>query len=205
MNIEGISIRNNYCYFFGILLVKNYIQNSEWVKFYQHFNTPMINFFNLKFKNRRCKMNMTTYGIGIRTVIRSFFLGALIVWLFWIGFLKIPAFSKIVQVIDNETRNEKMIKENPRNREDSKNSAVTDVTDNDIKNPYRFDDTKTDDITNHSSQVSRNYIIYLVSTSDTLEDICQLYGVSPQRVIELNNLSDPKNLVPGTQLLIPSS
>ena len=45
-------------------------------------------------------------------------------------------------------------------------------------------------------------VIYTVQTGDTLYSISQRFGVSPQRVITDNSLTEPKSLTPGQSLLL---
>lgn len=45
---------------------------------------------------------------------------------------------------------------------------------------------------------------YVVQENDNVAEIANLYGVSAQDIIDLNNIQDPYNLLVGTRLLIPS-
>ena len=48
------------------------------------------------------------------------------------------------------------------------------------------------------------FITYTIKAGDTLFKIGQQFGVSVNRLIELNNITDPENLQIGQQILIPS-
>jgi len=44
---------------------------------------------------------------------------------------------------------------------------------------------------------------YIVRPGDTLSSICEMYGVSFDDVVRINNLADPNHIEVGDQLIIP--
>lgn len=47
-------------------------------------------------------------------------------------------------------------------------------------------------------------IVYIVQRGDSVSLIAARFGVTPEAIIELNNLSNPNRILPGQQLLIPA-
>jgi LysM repeat protein len=55
-----------------------------------------------------------------------------------------------------------------------------------------------------SGQSLDDYPVYIVQAGDTLTSIAQKFGISPQDIINSNNISNPDILPVGTRLIIPS-
>lgn len=49
------------------------------------------------------------------------------------------------------------------------------------------------------------FINYTIKPGDTVWKVSMEYGVLPERIVELNNITDVKNIKPGKVLLIPDS
>lgn len=48
-------------------------------------------------------------------------------------------------------------------------------------------------------------LIYTIQPGDTLSSIARLYQVSVESIVELNNITNPNIIVPGTKLLLPEN
>jgi len=153
---------------------------------------------------------MPTYGISIRTVIWAFFvgvfLGIILLLLFQSGLIQFVWPNKGVEPINQNNPSERVLNEQLMNDiQYLKRNTYGYETPYEYKLNNRPKNTQNPEPPKRkvTTTIDENFTMYLVSHNDTLDDICQHYEVTPQQVIKLNNLSNPKKLEPGTQLLIP--